>query len=104
MSSRAVSLASITARYERDRAAFAWAVADAARQEGNAVPLALLGTPALLLPLLNDPVDTVAQTAAVALGRLAGHSPSVAGALATAGVVGTLVSRAACPSCSASQA
>lgn len=95
MSGRAASLAYITARYERDRTAFAWAVADAARQEGNAAPLAALGAPTLLLPLLNDPADTVAHTAAIALGRLAGHSRSVAGALAEAGAVGMLVSRVA---------
>ncbi|KAL4440119.1 hypothetical protein ABPG75_003120 [Micractinium tetrahymenae] len=91
MTARPASLASMFARYERDRAAFALAVADAARQEGNAAPLAALGAPALLLPLLNDPADTVAHTAAFALGRLAGHSRSAAAVLANAGVVGTLI-------------
>lgn len=105
MSGRAASLASIIARYERDRAAFAWAVADAARQEGNAAPLAALGAPALLLPMLTDPAETVAHTAAIALGRLAGYSRSVALALAKAGVVGTLVSEVvqySCAACTAS--
>jgi len=86
-------LATTFQRYERDRIAFTWALADAARAEGNAAPLAALGAPTLLLPLLSDPVDTVAHTAAFALGRMAGHSSSVARTLAQAGVVGTLVSR-----------
>lgn len=85
-------LASILTRYERDRGSFAWALADAARHEGSAAPLAALGADVLLLPLLTDPAETVAHSAALALGRLSGHSASVAAGLVQAGVVGTLVS------------
>lgn len=81
-----------TSRYERDRVAFVSAVADAARHEGNAGALAAAGAVGQLIPLLRDPCDTVAHTAAFALGHLAGHSRAVAASLARQGIVGTLVS------------
>ena len=117
-------LSSIFTRYERDKCAFVAAVADAARVEGNAggeralskpalideappgraptphrpplcpAALAALDAPRLLLPLLTDPCDTVAHTAAFALGRIAGHSRAVAAGLSSTGVVATLVARA----------
>ena len=58
------------------------------------VALAALDAPRLLLPLLTDPSDTVAHTAAFALGRIAGHSRAVAASLSSAGVVTTLAARA----------
>lgn len=87
----APALVGVLARFERDRAAFAWAMADAARQEGNAAPMAQLGVVPLLLPLLSDPVPTVANTSAFALGRLAGHSAAVAAQMAQHGVIAQLV-------------
>lgn len=56
--------------------------------------LVALDAPRLLLPLLTDPCDTVAHTAAFALGRIAGHSRAVAAGLSSTGVVATLVARA----------
>lgn len=78
-------------RYERDRLAFANAIGDAARAEGNTALLTSLGAPRLLLPLLSDSADGIACASACALGRLAGHSATVANTLAQAGVVKTLV-------------
>lgn len=93
MACTAKQLASIFTRYERDRCAFVYAVANAARHEGSAAPLASLQAPRLLLPLLADPCPVVAHTAAFALGRLAGHSRAVASYLSVSDVVATLVSR-----------
>ena len=86
-------LSTIFHRYERDKCAFVAAVADAACAEGAAAPLATLGAPELLLPLLCDPCPTVAQTAAFALGRIAGHSRAVASDVAGKGVMATLQQR-----------
>ncbi|KAI3431614.1 hypothetical protein D9Q98_004663 [Chlorella vulgaris] len=47
-------------RYERDRLAFANAIGDAARAEGNTALLTSLGAPRLLLPLLSDSADGIA--------------------------------------------
>ncbi|KAI9175852.1 hypothetical protein H9P43_006216 [Blastocladiella emersonii ATCC 22665] len=74
------SVAALLDNYQRSRLAFAQGIADAAAREAHLDHLAATrGTIVpLLRPLLLDQVVAVQQAAALALGRLANHSPSLA--------------------------
>jgi hypothetical protein len=56
-------------KYQKDRLHFAQQVAEIAGRESNIQTLVDTGVLALLRPLLSDPVPSVQQAAAVALGR-----------------------------------
>eukprot|EP01066_Platyproteum_vivax_P008246 Platyproteum_vivax@DN341_c0_g1_i1.p1 len=67
--------------YQKSRIQFVQTVADLANRPQNIENLQNAGAIQLLRPLLIDSVPSVQQSAAVALGRMAGHSSSVAEAV-----------------------
>jgi hypothetical protein len=78
------------AKLEAARLEFARAAADMAAQPDFVEPLLEERAFAELQPLLLNREPAVVQLAALALGRLAGYAPAVAGALLDAGVLEAL--------------
>ncbi|KAJ3369630.1 Sperm-associated antigen 6 [Allomyces arbusculus] len=76
------TVAALLDQYQRARLAFAQGIADCAAREAPlehlAAPAARAAVVPLLRPLLLDQVVAVQQAAALALGRLANHSPQLA--------------------------
>lgn len=68
-------------QYQKARLHFVQTVADLASRSSNVECLQAAGVLELLKPLLGDPVPSIQQGAAVALGRMANHDEKVAEAL-----------------------
>ena len=64
--------------YEQARATFAKSIADLAQRSENIMVLNSAGVMPLLRPLLIDPVQSIQTSAALAIGRLANFSESIA--------------------------
>ncbi|KAJ1510380.1 Sperm-associated antigen 6 [Coelomomyces lativittatus] len=81
-SSSTKQIAQVMETYQKARLQFAQCIAESAARESNMEYLALPETRSLIIPLLRplllDKVVSVQQAAAVALGRLANHSPEMA--------------------------
>mmetsp|Transcript_1623 Transcript_1623/g.3749 ORF Transcript_1623/g.3749 Transcript_1623/m.3749 type:complete len:518 (+) Transcript_1623:254-1807(+) len=65
-------------KYQKERVAFVTSVAEMANRPQNIEALKNAGAMALLRPLLIDNVPSIQQSAALALGRLAGYSDDLA--------------------------
>jgi hypothetical protein len=63
------AILAIFEKYQKERLAFVQTIADQANREQNIEVLQQAGAMALLKPLLADPVPSIQQAAAVALGR-----------------------------------
>jgi hypothetical protein len=76
------TVTSLLENYQKARLSFAQGVADCAAREAQlehlAQPLVRSAIVPLLRPLLLDQVVSIQQAAALALGRLANHSPTLA--------------------------
>lgn len=70
---------------------FVQTVAEIAQQSQNVQPLHEANAIVLLRPLLSDVVPTIQQTAAVAIGRMAGHCEMVAKAIVEKDVIRELL-------------
>lgn len=77
--------------YQRARISFVQNVAELSQRPQNVPLLNKAGVMALLRPLLLDPVPSVQQGAALALGRLANHSEEMAAAVIQNDIVPQLV-------------
>lgn len=64
--------------YQKSRSTFVQKIADLAHRPQNIVALHASGVMPLLRPLLLDSVQTIQQTAALAIGRLANYSKEIA--------------------------
>ena len=78
-------------QYQKARSHFVGAVSDLTLRPQNVAPLLDAGVMALLRPLLLDAVPHIQQSAALALGRLANHSETVAEALVEGDILPQLV-------------
>ncbi|KAJ3611386.1 hypothetical protein NHX12_021402 [Muraenolepis orangiensis] len=78
-------------QYQKYRLQFVQNVADLAARPQNTETLQQAGVISLLRPLLSDPVPTVQQTAALAIGRLANHSEGLAEAVVRGDILPQLV-------------
>ena len=78
-------------QYQKARSNFVSAVSDMTMRPQNVEPLLDAGVMSLLRPLLLDVVPHIQQSAALALGRLANHSASVAEALVEGDILPQLV-------------
>ena len=87
----ASTIAGVFEAYQRARVQFVQAVADASNRSQSAEVLHAAGAIELLKPLLLDAVPSIQQTAALALGRLAGHSDELARAVVASDVLPHLV-------------
>jgi len=79
------------AEYQKARSNFVGAVSDMTLRPNNVAPLLDAGVMKLLRPLLLDVVPHIQQSAALALGRLANHSETVAEALVEGDILPQLV-------------
>eukprot|EP00792_Barthelona_sp_PAP020_P007241 TRINITY_DN3130_c0_g1_i2.p1 TRINITY_DN3130_c0_g1~~TRINITY_DN3130_c0_g1_i2.p1 ORF type:complete len:504 (+),score=155.02 TRINITY_DN3130_c0_g1_i2:1431-2942(+) len=77
--------------YQNARNTFIQTVAELASRPQNVEPLIEADVMNIVKPFLQDPVATIQQTAAVAVGRLANHSDSVAEAIVANGILPQLV-------------
>ena len=64
--------------YQKARLTFVQSIADLATRPQNIIALHSAGVMALLRPLLLDSVQTIQQSAALAIGRLANYSEEIA--------------------------
>jgi len=78
-------------QYQKARSHFVGAVSDMTLRPQNVAPLLDAGVMSMLRPLLLDVVPHIQQSAALALGRLANHSESVAEALVEGDILPQLV-------------
>lgn len=77
--------------YQKSRVQFVQTVADLANRAQNIETLQACGVMSLLRPLLLDPSETVQQTAALALGRLANIDDDLASQVVTGDLLPQLV-------------
>jgi hypothetical protein len=84
-------------RYQRERTAFAGSMFELARHDANCELLEAAGGAQFLQALITDPVPGIRRAAALALGRLAIQSESVANKLVADGAVRTLVEMLCAP-------
>ena len=66
------------ADYQKSRVIFVQTVAELANREANIEPLRSVDVMSLVGPLLADPVASIKQSAALAIGRLSKHSKELA--------------------------
>lgn len=78
--------------YQKARSQFVKTVAELADRKANIEALLGLGIMDLLRPLLLDNVIGIRQSAALALGRLAGYSEELAESIVQNGILPHLVS------------
>lgn len=77
--------------YEQARATFAKSIADLAQRSENIMVLNSAGVMPLLRPLLIDPVQSIQTSAALAIGRLANYSESIAESVVQNDIIGQLI-------------
>jgi hypothetical protein len=82
---------SVFEKYQKERLVFVQTVADLASRENNIDALNLAGVMSLLRPLLLDNVPAIQQAAALAVGRLANHSQTLAEAVVKSDILPQLV-------------
>ena len=63
------AISNILEKYQKERLQFVQNISDAAQRESNVEMLVQSGVMHLLKPLLNDPVPSIQQGAATAIGR-----------------------------------
>jgi hypothetical protein len=79
-------------KYQKDRLHFVQTVAEQALRDTNVDTLVQNSAILLLKPLLSDPVPSIQQSAAVAIGRLANHRSDIATEIINSGIMVQLVS------------
>ena len=77
--------------YEQARATFAKSIADLAQRSENIMVLNSAGVMPLLRPLLIDPVQSIQTSAALAIGRLANFSESIAESVVQNDIISQLI-------------
>ena len=77
--------------YEQARATFPKSIADLAQRSENIMLLNSAGVMPLLRPLLIDPVQSIQTSAALAIGRLANFSESIAESVVQNDIISQLI-------------